>query len=120
EPCDGAIVMSPKCERCDDTFWVCEAHDDKPVEHGATPRPCPYRAPGTGTRIATCATTRGTHQRCRRDPTYAINSVAAASSLRGIVRPKVFAVRRLTTNSNSFGCWTGKSAGLAPLRICPT
>ncbi len=32
---------------------------------------------------------------------------------------RAFAVLRLTTSSNLVGCWTGRSAGLAPLRIFP-
>jgi hypothetical protein len=51
---------------------------------------------------------------------YSIHSVAVANSVRGIVSPIAFAVLRLMTNSNVLGLWTGKSAGLAPLRICPT
>jgi hypothetical protein len=38
----------------------------------------------------------------------------------GIVRPRTFAVFRLTTRSNFVGCWMGRSAGLAPLRILDT
>jgi hypothetical protein len=34
------------CERCDSTGWVCEAHDDRPWESGATSRPCECGAPG--------------------------------------------------------------------------
>jgi hypothetical protein len=32
----------------------------------------------------------------------------------------VLAVLRLTTSSKVVGCWTGRSAGFAPLRILPT
>ena len=38
----------------------------------------------------------------------------------GIVMPICFAVLRLITSSNFVGCSTGKSAGLAPLRILST
>src|SRR5262249_5585554 len=38
----------------------------------------------------------------------------------GIVRLSAFAVLRLMTNSNVVGCSTGRSAGLAPLRILST
>src|SRR5215468_10069476 len=38
----------------------------------------------------------------------------------GIVRPSAFAVLRLITSSNFVGCSTGRSAGLAPLRILST
>ena len=33
----------------------------------------------------------------------------------GIVSPSAWAVLRLITSSNLVGCWTGRSAGLAPL-----
>src|SRR5262245_28598693 len=33
-----AIGLSPKCARCDDTFWVCEAHSDVPSDYGPLPR----------------------------------------------------------------------------------
>ncbi len=45
---------------------------------------------------------------------------ARASNDGGIVRPRALAVLRLTTRSNLVGCSTGKSAGLAPLRILST
>ena len=44
---------------------------------------------------------------------------ARSSSDGGIVRPSALAVLRLITSSNFVGCWTGKSAGFAPLRIFP-
>src|SRR5262245_44831432 len=51
---------------------------------------------------------------------HSITSSARASSDGGIVRPSAFAVLRLMTRSNFVGCSTGKSAGLAPLRILST
>src|SRR5262249_27520953 len=51
---------------------------------------------------------------------YSITSSAIASSLSGISRPSALAVLRLMMSSNLVGCITGKSAGLAPLRIRPT
>src|SRR5262245_291458 len=51
---------------------------------------------------------------------HSITSSATASSDIGTVRPSVFAVLRLMTSSNFVGCITGRSAGLAPLRIRPT
>src|SRR5262245_35205330 len=59
-------------------------------------------------------------QRGHRETTYSINSVAAASSLRGIVRPRAFAVLRLMTRSNLVGWATGRLAGFSPLRTLPT
>src|SRR5215510_6342188 len=49
-----------------------------------------------------------------------ITSFARASSDGGIVRPRALAVLRLMTSSNSVGRSTGRSAGLAPLRIKST
>src|SRR5262249_23182247 len=51
---------------------------------------------------------------------YWITSSARSSSDGGIVRPSALAVLRLMTSSNLVGCSTGKSAGLAPLRILST
>jgi hypothetical protein len=48
---------------------------------------------------------------------YSITSSARASSVGGISIPSARAVLRLTTSSNLVGCSTGRSAGLAPLRI---
>ena len=45
---------------------------------------------------------------------------ARANTLGGIVRPICFAAFRLMMNSNFVGCSTGRSAGLAPLRILST
>src|ERR1700730_12380421 len=50
---------------------------------------------------------------------YSITSSAMASKPGGKVRPSVFAVFRLITNSNLVGWMTGKSAGFSPLRIRP-
>jgi hypothetical protein len=36
-----------------------------------------------------------------------------------MVRPSVLAILRLMTSSTFTACWTGRSAGLAPLRILP-
>ena len=51
---------------------------------------------------------------------YRITSSARASSDAGIVRPSVLAVFMLITSSNFVGCSTGRSAGLAPLKIRST
>ena len=50
---------------------------------------------------------------------YSITSSARASSLSGTVRPSIVAVWELMTSSNLLDCTTGKSAGLAPLRMRP-
>ena len=57
--------------------------------------------------------------RCYGSP-YWITSSARPSSDGGIVRPSALAVLRLITSSNLVGCSTGRSAGLAPLRILST
>jgi hypothetical protein len=52
-------------------------------------------------------------------PGYSMTSPARARIDGGTVRPSALAVLRLTTSSKVVGCWTGRSAGLAPLRILP-
>src|SRR6266700_1027107 len=51
---------------------------------------------------------------------YLITSSAWNRSAGGIVRPSALAVLRLMTSSNFMGCSTGRSPGLAPLRILST
>jgi hypothetical protein len=53
------------------------------------------------------------------NPPYSMSSSARARTGGGIVSPSALAVFKLTTSSNFVGCWTGRSAGLAPLRIFP-
>ncbi len=53
-------------------------------------------------------------------PFHRITSSAWRSTDCGIVRPRVLAVLRLIASSNFVGCSTGRSAGLAPLRILST
>ena len=50
---------------------------------------------------------------------YSITSSALVSNVGGTVKPSALAVLRLITRSNFVGCSTGRSAGLAPLRIFP-
>jgi hypothetical protein len=52
-------------------------------------------------------------------PLHWINSSAIANSVSGIVRPSALAVLRLTMRLYLVGCTTGRSAGVAPLRIRP-
>src|SRR5438309_1704558 len=54
------------------------------------------------------------------EPPHLMILSALASTLGGIVTPICFAVLRLITSSNFVGCSTGRSAGLAPLRILST
>ena len=51
---------------------------------------------------------------------HRITLSALANMLGGMVNPICLAVLRLITNSNLVGCSTGRSAGLAPLRILST
>ncbi len=51
---------------------------------------------------------------------YSMIWSARSKSVCGIVRPSAFAVFMLMTSSNFVGCSTGRSAGLAPLRILAT
>src|SRR5215475_7455837 len=51
---------------------------------------------------------------------HLITLSALTSTFGGIVRPICFAAFRLMMNSNFFGCSTGSSSGLVPLRILST
>src|SRR5262249_19567968 len=51
---------------------------------------------------------------------HSITSSARPSSCAGTVRPSIVAVWALMISSNLVDCTTGKSAGLAPLRMRPT
>ena len=53
-------------------------------------------------------------------PPHSMTSSARARNAGGTVRPIAFAVFMLMISSNFVGCWTGRSAGLAPLRILST
>ena len=55
-----------------------------------------------------------------RRPRYSITLSARNRIDGGNVMPSAFAVLRLITISNLVGCWTGRSLGLAPLRILST
>jgi hypothetical protein len=50
---------------------------------------------------------------------YSITSSAIESTPGGTSMPSARAVCRLMTNSNLINCSTGRSAGLAPLRMWP-
>src|SRR3989304_781079 len=51
---------------------------------------------------------------------HRITSSARMRTDWGMVRPRALAVLRFTTSSNLVGCSTGRSPGLAPLRILST
>src|SRR5207245_8024205 len=62
-----------------------------------------------------------THDADERSPVHHRRLSSARTRIDcGIVKPRALAVLRLMTNSNFVGCSTGRSAGLAPLRIFPT
>src|SRR5262245_11021800 len=63
---------------------------------------------------------RAAEQRDEIAPPHSITSSARASRVGGTSRPSALAVLRLITSSNFVGCSTGRSAGLAPLRILST
>jgi hypothetical protein len=75
----------------------------------------------------TCQAPLGMSQAChnrthalQQERGYSIASSARVSTDSGTLRPRDFAVLRLITVSNFVGCSTGKSLGLAPLRILST
>src|SRR5215471_16847726 len=51
---------------------------------------------------------------------HSITSSARASNVGGNVMPRTLAVIRLMISSTFTACWTGRSAGLSPLRMRPT
>src|SRR5262249_24430135 len=63
---------------------------------------------------------RTAEQRHELAPPHSITSSARASSVEGTVRPSALAVLRLMISSYLVGACTGKSAGLAPLRMRST
>src|SRR5262249_28753699 len=62
---------------------------------------------------------RTAEQRDELAPLHSITSSAIASSRSGRVRPNIRAVCALITSSNLFACTTGRSFGVAPLRMRP-
>jgi hypothetical protein len=95
--------------------------------------PSPAKAPPAGADWLHEIKRDGFHLMARRDakgvrlytrtvcscPSYSITSSASASSVGGMVRPRVLAVLTLITSSNLTACWTGMSDGFSPLRIRP-
>src|SRR5262249_3703248 len=67
----------------------------------------------------TLSATSGPEQVQQTEQAYSITSSAMASTPGGMARPSALAVPRLSTSSNLLDWKTGKSAGFAPLRICP-
>ena len=65
-----------------------------------------------------CAKSR--HSALQQKRCYSITSSARASNVGGTSSPRALAVFRLITSSYLVGCWTGNSAGFAPLRMRST
>jgi hypothetical protein len=63
---------------------------------------------------------RADEQRDEIAPLHSITSSARMSSIVGISRPSVLAVRKLITRSNLVGCTTGNSPAFSPCRMRPT
>src|SRR5262249_45295541 len=62
---------------------------------------------------------RAAEQRDELAPPHSITSSASDNKSSEILIPSALAALRFITNSNLVGCTTGRSAGLAPLRIRP-
>jgi hypothetical protein len=62
---------------------------------------------------------RAAEQRDELATLHSITSSARPSSGSGTVMPSALVALRLRINSTFVACWTGKSAGLSPLRIRP-
>ena len=63
---------------------------------------------------------RAAEERDELAPLHSITSSARTRNDSGILSPSAFALLRLTISSNLIGCSTGRSAGLAPLKILST
>src|SRR5206468_4227925 len=88
------------------------------ADGGTDPEDLPGPLPLSGKRRCEEHQTRASEERA--PVHHSISSSARRSSDGGIVRPRALAVLRLITSSNLVGCSTGRSPGLAPLRILST
>src|SRR5260370_24682921 len=99
---------------------LCPAGDPLKIGHELVPEPCfgPPIPKGSDHRHILPHTGVRSHRSLalERPAFHSMTSSARARIDGGTVRPSALAVLRLTTNSNVVGCWTGRSAGLAPLR----
>ena len=59
-PAKATIVMTDRCEQCDDTGWVCEGHKDRPWDGVSTRND----ACGCGSGIACKCNPGGSIERC--------------------------------------------------------
>src|SRR5262245_30212632 len=88
-------------------------------EHADAPHPLALLRPRRGRPCSRSAAEQHDELAASHACAHSMTSSASASSLSGTVSPSILAVPALMTNSNLFGCTTGKSAGLAPLRMRP-
>src|SRR5262249_34188202 len=92
----------------------------KSVSHRALPRPSKDKGHLTGPNSEI-----GSGHQCPlwansgHRAAYSITSLARLCTDCGTVMPSALAVLRLTISSNVVVCWTGRFAGLSPLRIFP-
>src|SRR5215475_8025050 len=93
----------------DDTGFVETSTDD-----------CNERRVDLGRTTAEQRRRRAAEQRDELAPLHSITSSARCCKNHGTSSPSALAVLRLMTRSNLVGCTTGKSPGLAPLRIRST
>src|SRR5262245_52339599 len=92
----GSVILTERVQEPDNRH--------RPLLRAPRPRPCRCRA---------------AEERYELAALHSITSSARASSVGGTSTPSARAVGRLMTNSNLLDCTTGRSAGLAPLRILP-
>jgi hypothetical protein len=127
EACVGAHHLSLQAQ----SSWSQCSADAGPVRSPAMPEPrplCPpiatikrtYRQVGSVPKREERHRSKSSPTSCRKrpsTPSYSITSSAMASTAGGIVRPSALAAFRLITRSNLVGRTTGRSPGLAPLRM---
>jgi hypothetical protein len=109
-----SLPGSPRCER-QGSGVECLSNSGSPLGKG-------IKIPTRRIRSPCCARTVSGHAAAVAPSgtrTHSIASSAVASSLSGTVRPSILAVEALMTSSNLVDCATGRSAGLAPLRMRP-
>jgi hypothetical protein len=78
----------------------------------------PLKSPSLASRCSFCRPLKSLARGLK--PSHSITSSARARKLLGSSRFSAWAVRPLMTRRNRVGCWTGRSAGLAPRRILST
>src|SRR5215813_2171203 len=102
------------CRFPHDTGWTAVDPNRSFGAIGLDGKPCPTLAIARSWLGSSRRKRTAIHSECR---CYSMTSSARARIEDGTVRPSALAVWRLTTSSNVVGCWTRRSAGLAPARI---